>query len=242
MSARRFFIEGAHTDGDSVALAGADAHKISHVLRLKTDDRIEIVDSAATIFEGVLTIEENRVVVSLRDGVRNERESHLRVDVAQGIPRGQKMDFVVEKLTELGVANIHPFESERNVARSVGEAKVARWRRLAKSAAQQCGRESIPDVAEPVTFDRVVEAFSHYDVVLFPWEVAEHEPLRDVLPKLVAGATRILVVVGPEGGFSHLEADRAAAGGAHRISLGSRILRTETAGLAVLTILSYLAS
>lgn len=241
MSARRFFVAGVHAGGDSVALTGADAHKIQHVLRLKSGDRIEVVDSAGSMFDAELDVGE-----AVRAVVSNPRpggaESRVRIDVAQGIPKGQKMDFVVEKLTELGASSILPFESERSVARDVGAGKLERWRRLASSAAAQSGRSVIPSVETPLHFAQIVERFAGYDVVLFPWEVAENAPLRDVLPSLLVSTVSVLVVVGPEGGFSHDEADRAAAAGAHLISLGPRILRTETAALALLAILAYVAA
>lgn len=241
MSARRFFVAGVYAGGDSVAIAGADAHKIEHVLRLKSGDRIEVVDSAGTLFDAQLDIEA-AVVATLSNPRTGDTESRIRIDVAQGIPKGQKMDFVVEKLTELGASSILPFESERSVARDVGAGKVERWQRLAKSAAAQSGRSAIPTVEIPMPFEQIVERFADYGVVLFPWEVAQRIPLRDVLPALVSPVASILVVVGPEGGFSHDEADRAAAAGAHLISLGPRILRTETAALAMLAILAYVAA
>ncbi|MEO9170862.1 MAG: 16S rRNA (uracil(1498)-N(3))-methyltransferase [Candidatus Baltobacteraceae bacterium] len=240
MSARRFFVEGAHADGDQVVVSDADAHKIVHVLRLRSGDGVEVVDSAATVFDGELSVSGGTVRAKLSAARRPQIETFACVDVAQGMPKGQKMDFVVEKLTELGVSAILPFESERSVARNMGVAKLERWRRLAKSAAQQSGRATIPAVSDPEAFERIVSRFPDYDVVLFPWEVLHPHPLRATLPQLVAGAKRILVVIGPEGGFSHAEADLAADAGAHLVSLGGRILRTETAALALLAVLGYL--
>ncbi|MDP9025758.1 MAG: 16S rRNA (uracil(1498)-N(3))-methyltransferase [Candidatus Eremiobacteraeota bacterium] len=239
MSARRFFVEGMHTEGDAVQIGPSDAHKIAHVLRLQSGDVIEIVDSAAVLFDAKLTVDAHGTRAVLFAGRTSGRELRVEIDVAQGIPKGQKMDFVVEKLTELGAHAILPFESERSVAHDVGSAKLERWRRLAKSAALQSGRTVVPEVIDPQTLDDILARCASYDVALFPWEVAAQNPLRAMLPALIAGATRILIVIGPEGGFSHAEAERAAAAGAHRISLGARILRTETAALALLAILAY---
>ncbi len=242
MSARRFFIEDTHAAGERVVVADADAHKIRDVLRLRAGDTIEIVDSSGRIFDATLESVDGGVRAQLVR-VINERgdEPAVIIDVAQGIPKGQKMDFVVEKLSELGVATIIPLESERAVVRDPGDAKVDRWRRLAKTAAAQSGRRSILAVEEPMRFDDVIGRFASYDLVLFPWEVATGDRrLRDTLPALTAGAGRILVVIGPEGGFSHAEAERAREAGAHVISLGRRILRTETAALVLLAILQYM--
>jgi 16S rRNA (uracil1498-N3)-methyltransferase len=241
MSARRFFIAGAHVAGERIVVGDGDAHKIRDVLRLRAGDDIEVVDSSGTVFRARLSGVDGVVAATLESALETQSESSLTIDVAQGIPKGQKMDYVVEKLTELGVAAILPFTSERTVVRDPGDTKVERWRRLAQSAAQQCGRRSIPAVADPISFDEMLARCVDYDVVLFPWEVAGGAvPLRESLPGIVAGARRVLAVIGPEGGFSHAEADRAREAGAAIISLGGRILRTETAALVLVAILQYL--
>ena len=240
MPARRFFIEGTHADGDVVPIGGQDAHKIVRVLRLKSGDRIELVDSAATSFQAELRLDGESVHAVLSDASQSPAASAVQIDVAQAVPKSSKMDFIVEKLSELGVSAIRPFESERCVVRGAGLQKVERWRRIAISAAQQSGRPNVAPVEDVVDYDQLVRTFASYDVVLFPWEVAERVALRDSLPALIANARRILIVVGPEGGFSHAEAELAKEAGAHVISLGSQILRTETAALFVLSILAYL--
>ena len=239
MPARRFFVEEIHREGEVVPISGTDAHKIANVLRLRSGDRVEIVDSAGTLFDAELQVEDGDVRAQLAQG-RTRSDSAIVIDVAQGLPKGSKMDFVVEKLTELGVNAIIPFESERSVVREPGAAKIERWRRLARAAAQQSGRLDVTNVHEALTFADLSETFPNYDVVLFPWEAAPQEPLRDILPGLIESARRVLVVIGPEGGLSHREADQSTSAGAHLISLGSRILRTETAAMMVASILRYL--
>jgi 16S rRNA (uracil1498-N3)-methyltransferase len=236
----RFFLEGVYGAGQTVTLEGNDAHKIAHVLRKRTGDTVQIIDSAAHRFDAVLEIESGAVRARLGEPSAARATSRLEITVAQGVPKGQKMDFVVEKLTELGVAAIVPLYSERSVVTESGAGKLERWRRLAKTAAAQCGRDEIPVVAEPVHFAALLQTFAQYDAVLFPWELAGDTPLRDVLPSLVAGVRRILIVIGPEGGFAHSEAEAARRGGAHVIGLGSHILRTETAALVVVALLNYL--
>lgn len=149
------------------------------------------------------------------------------------------MDFVVEKLTELGAASIIPLQSERTIVSDVSPNKLERWRRLAKSAAQQCGRNDIPQIEDPLALRDLLARFSDYDLVLLPWELAEGAPLRETLPTLLSEMQRVLVLIGPEGGFSHAEAEAARSAGAQLVSLGSRILRTETAGLVALAVIAY---
>jgi 16S rRNA (uracil1498-N3)-methyltransferase len=240
MGARRFFVADLHDIGDRLLIEGSDAHKILNVLRLGAGDSIEIADSGARLFRASLERDGPRVLARLTERIANAPASAAAIDVAQGVPKGTKMDFIVEKLTELGVREILPVESERSIPRAPAGSKLERWRRLARSASAQSGRVSIPEVSVPVAFDELLARFASYDTVIFPWELAPERPLREVLPPLVAGAASILVVVGPEGGFSHDEAERAAAAGATIVSLGEQILRTETAALVLLSVLCYL--
>lgn len=236
----RFFLEGTFSAGQTVKLEGNDAHKVAHVLRKRSGDTIEIIDSGANRFEAVLEINDGAVRARLGEPAPRAASRRIRITVAQGVPKGRKMDFVVEKLTELGVAAIVPLYSERSVVVESGKSKLERWRRLAKTAAAQCGRDEIPQVDEPVEFEALLKTFFNYDCVLFPWELAETQ-LRDVLATLVADARRVLVVIGPEGGFAHSEAEAAEQSGAHVVGLGTHILRTETAALVVVALLNYVS-
>jgi 16S rRNA (uracil1498-N3)-methyltransferase len=242
MTVARFFVEGRHALGDAVTFDAADAHKIIAVLRKHDGDAVEVIDSAAQRFIAVLKIDGKSAAATLTQLRETEDAALPRITVAQGVPKGQKMDFVVEKLTELGVASIVPLQSERAVVSDVGTNKLERWRRLAKTAAQQCGRADIPPIEEPRTFTELLQLFKDYDAVLFPWELADRVALRERLPALVDGRERILVIIGPEGGFSHAEAQAAQEAGAQLISLGTRILRTETAALVLVSIIAYLMS
>ncbi|HTV93716.1 MAG TPA: 16S rRNA (uracil(1498)-N(3))-methyltransferase [Verrucomicrobiae bacterium] len=239
MPARRFFVRDAHHAGEVVAIHGSDAHKIVNVLRLRNGDLIEVVDSRGAVFAATLESKDGALHARLTEARGAPPERAVVIDVAQGIPKGQKMDFVVEKLGELGVRALLPLRSERTIVTDVGPAKLERWRRLARSAAQQSGRADLLTVTEPLPFAQLRLQFSEYDAVIMPWEIAEPEPLRKMLPEIVRGARTVLVVIGPEGGFSHAEAESAQAAGARLVSLGSRILRTETAALAVVAILAY---
>jgi 16S rRNA (uracil1498-N3)-methyltransferase len=237
----RFFLEGTHAAGDLVALDPSDARKIVTVLRLREGAEIEAIDSASVRYRALVETDGSDVRARLVETLAARPHSGLRVVVAQGIPKGQKMDFVVEKLTELGVAEIVPLRSARVIA-DAGPAKLDRWRRLAKAAAMQCGRADVPVVAEPVGIDELAVRSRAVDVALVPWESADPRPLRDVLPGLMHGVREILIVIGPEGGFAADEVAQLEAAGARAISLGARILRTETAGMALLAIIEYVTT
>lgn len=228
-----------HAVGDVVGLAGEDARKLTLVLRRGHGDPLEIVDSSGGVFGATLLLEGSAARARLETALAPPRAPALRLALAQGIPKGQKMDFVVEKATELGVAAILPFASERTVGEGSREGKVARWRRLAKSAAQQCGRTDVPEIADPIGVAELARSFPRYDVALVPWELAGAVPLRERLPALLEGARSVVVAIGPEGGLSHAEARVLEDAGGRLISLGSRIFRTETAGLVACSAVLY---
>jgi 16S rRNA (uracil1498-N3)-methyltransferase len=238
MPARRFFVQDVHDAGEVVAIRGSDAHKITNVLRLRDGDLIEVVDSRGIVFSAMLETIHGALAARL-SAPRQIPAPSVAIDVAQGIPKGQKMDFVVEKLSELGVRTLIPLQSERTIVHDVGPAKLERWQRLARNAAQQSGRSDVLTIEDPTPLMRLYGRFESYDAVLFLWEVAEQRPLRELLPSILGRAKSVLVVVGPEGGFSHAEGEGARASGAHLLSLGHRILRTETAAMASVAILDY---
>jgi 16S rRNA (uracil1498-N3)-methyltransferase len=211
--APRFFVDGHFERGGVVAFHGGDA-------------RIEVIDSSGQVFAAALQVQAFQVQALLGELLTRPSECKLQLTLAQGVPKGQKMDFVVEKATELGVHAIIPFVSERTVGEARGAAKTERWRRLARTAATQSGRTVLPHVEDPEPFAAVVSRFPAFDAVL---------------PNVIAGAQRILVMIGPEGGITHAEAHEALAAGAHALSLGARILRTETAGLVACTAILYAA-
>ena len=236
----RFFVEGVHAVGDRVAFAPDDAHKLATVLRKRNGDRVQVVDSGGIVYAATLQLAGRDVGATLDERLdRGEIEAALRVTIAQAVPKGQKMDLVIEKATELGAHAIVPVRSARVIGHDTSPAKLERWRRIAKSAAQQSGRVRVPDVAEVHDWEALLATFRRYDRVYVPWELAEPAPLRGVFECDLAGARNVLVVIGPEGGFAAEEVARARDAGARTISLGRRILRTETAALVVLSALLY---
>lgn len=237
----RFFVAGVHAVGDQVLFAPDDARKLTTVLRKRSGDRVQVVDSGGVAFAATVQIVANRAVGALLDA-RLERaavEAPLQVTVAQAVPKGQKMDLVVEKATELGAHAIVPVRSARVIGHQTSPAKVERWRRIARSAAQQSGRTRVPEVADVHDWSALLGTFERYDRVYVAWEIAEPAPLRTVFENELEGVGSVLVAIGPEGGLGSDEIERARAAGAQPISLGRRILRTETAALVVLAALLY---
>ncbi len=226
--------------GDLVELAAGDARKLTVVLRRAVGDPLEVVDSSGRAFAATLTTCDARgACAALEREISTPAPARLRITLAQGMPKGQKMDYVVEKATELGIARLVPFASERTLGDMARDGKVERWRRLARSAALQSGRADVMEVRPPVAFAELLELCTTFDLALVPWELAGHVPLRERLPGLLAGKRTVCIVIGPEGGLSHEEARRAEMAGGRLVSLGTRILRTETAGLVACGALLY---
>ncbi len=236
----RFFIAGEHAAGERVALASDDARKLVTVLRRQNGDRVQVVDGTGSEFSALLEVDGKTVHALLGSAAaRGASETAARIVLAQAIPKGQKMDFIVEKATELGVAAIVPLRSARVAGERTGDHKQERWQRIARSAAQQAGRSLVPHVEPVVDWAGLRATFGAYGRVYIPWEGAHAVPLRSRFESEAVTAASILIVIGPEGGFSSREVDLAQAAGALPISLGARILRTETAALVVLAALLY---
>jgi 16S rRNA (uracil1498-N3)-methyltransferase len=239
VSAPRFFVSGVFDIGERARLDAGDARKLTLVLRRHDGAELEIADSSGRVFAATLRLEADRAFASLDRVLTVPAPAALRVTLAQGLPKGQKMEYVVEKATELGLESIVAFTSARTVGEGAREGKLERWRRLAKSAAQQCGRPDIPAVEGPLAFEALLARVPGFDVTLVPWELAPVVRLRERLPDLLVGARTALVIIGPEGGLAQDEALALESAGAHLVSLGGRILRTETAGLVACSILLY---
>ncbi|HCF60840.1 MAG TPA: 16S rRNA (uracil(1498)-N(3))-methyltransferase [Myxococcales bacterium] len=222
---------------ERVELTRSERHYLLDVLRLREGDELEVFDGAGGRHRAWLEGDS-----SLRLGPRSaDAPSHAPIALAQALAKGEKMELVIEKATELGVAEILPFASERSVVRLEGrraEERVERWRRIAASAARQCGRADLPAVQPVGTLESVLASAAHRGARrLFLWE-KEHE--RRLSSALAGFDGPVVLIVGPEGGFSDAEAELARARGAETVSLGARVLRTETVALAALAVAQFL--
>ena len=233
----RFFIDGA-ADGRAY-IAGADALHIAKALRMRPGEALTLCDGKGTDFEGVLeTVTDRQVTVRITASRPSQAEPTLAVTLYQGLPKGDKMDWIVQKAVELGVTAVVPVATRRSVARLEGKAdkKQGRWQRIAAEAAGQCGRGMLPSVERPLSWSQALSCLSGEPALVF-YE-GGGRPLRE----LVTPSTRRLsVFVGPEGGFDPEEIDAIRRQGGGVATLGPRILRCETAPLAALTLLMHLS-
>lgn len=235
----RFFVTSTQIEGDTVTVLGEDAHHISRSLRLAAGEQITVCDMSRTEYLCELTdFLPDRVLARILSKNPSNTEPPLRVTLYQALPKGDKLDTVIQKAVECGVSCIVPFESERCVVRMKAdseERKTERRRRIAAEAAKQCGRGILPEVMPTVSFAEMLDEAGKADAVLFCYEGDGTRPIGQLLSELALPQdAKIALIVGSEGGFSQKEAGIAAEQGFLMTGLGKRILRTETAPLFAL--------
>ena len=235
MSLPRFLVPPDAVRDGAATVGGQELAHMRKVLRLRPGARVLLWDGAGTEHEALICDYEGGVAtMTVVRSYRPERESPLAITLAQAVGKGDKMDWIVEKSTELGVACVAPFFSSHTVPRFAGdkgERRRERWEKIAAAAARQCGRTRIPEIREPDRFDALLARDWQCDARLLFWEGPSGRGLAS-LRKELGSLRSVLVTVGPEGGFSEEEVAKAAALGFHAVGLGSRILRTETAAVA----------
>lgn len=238
-----FFTEPSQIRETKILIEGADFNHMKNVLRMKSGEQVGISDGQGTDYMcEVDHFEEGAVVLNILSSEKSYSELASRIILFQGLPKGDKMELIIQKAVELGVGEIVPVATRRAVVKlddkKAGK-KVQRWNSIALGAAKQSGRSLVPEVKPVMTFAQAVEYAKELDIVLIPYELAEGmEKTREIISAVRPGQS-IGVFIGPEGGFDEAEVEKAASFGAQPITLGKRILRTETAGLCVLSILMY---
>lgn len=220
-------------EGVTVVLSQEASHHLAGVLRAVTGDKLVLFNGEGGEFEAVIThISRKRVEVRVESFSSREAESPIHLKLAQGIARGEKMDWIVQKAVELGVSRFIPLWTGRtNVKLSAEreEKRLQHWQGVAISACEQCGRNRIPTIATPITFQQWLPAVTApHRFVLSPY-------VQSGLPEAIPAGSTVLLLVGPEGGLEEEEVAAAMGQGFKPLNLGPRILRTETAALAALT-------
>ncbi len=239
----RFFVPSGLVESEHVELGGELAHRLRHVLRLRAGDRVILFDGSGFEYEVALDDTDGPSIGATVLG-RSEGapEPKVRVVLYQSVVKGDRFDWLLEKSTEIGVARFVPLLSSRGVVRPGEERseKRERWLRIVTEAAEQCGRSRLPELAPVMRLD---EALSTAEGLrLFLWEREEDASLRRALRRAANEGKAPAVVsifIGPEGGFTQEEADAAVAAGARSVSLGRRILRSETAGIVAVAAALY---
>ncbi|MFA0753109.1 MAG: hypothetical protein IMHGJWDQ_000880 [Candidatus Fervidibacter sp.] len=237
---RRLFVPFRLTS-KRVELDESYVHRLHRVLRLEAGDKLVLFDPAGEEWIAeIVTYRANLVVLQLVERQVALQEPTVSLTLFQGLPKGEKMDFIVQKATELGVNRIVPMMTRRTVVQLTpdrAKGKRARWERVAIAATEQCGGRQVPEIALPMSFYHAVQEAKDADIWLLFYESAEL-PLREALAH-VSSPRKVAVMVGPEGGFDPGEVTLAQRHGAHLVSLGRRLLRTETAAVVAVALVLY---
>ena len=241
----KFFINKNQIDGGIITIIGDDAHHISRSLRMAVGEYITACDNDAIEYECALEqFSDNEVKARITRSFRSVSELPIRVHLYQALPKGEKLDFIVQKAVECGAFDITPFESERCVVKLKLEAearKTERRNKIALEAAKQCGRGIIPVVNPTVSFSGMIESARSSDAVLLCYEGKNTDPIGRVLRKITSSKqiSDISIIIGSEGGFSPSEVSTALESGFISVGLGNRILRAETAAIFALSCAVY---
>ena len=233
----RFFVRAEQLKGDIFSIYGEDAHHISRSLRMASGEHITVCDMQGKQYECELCeFLDGEVRARVLSCEASDNEPPCRIYLYQALPKGDKLDTIIQKAVECGVWSIIPFESERCITRIKSDAekkKQERRSRIAYEAAKQCGRSVIPAVELSISFDKMINEASAHELCLFCYEGDNTEPIGRVLEKSIdkergVFPKSIAVIIGSEGGFSQNEAQKCKDAGMLPVGLGKRILRTET--------------
>lgn len=242
---QRYFVNDSFDENKQISIPGESAHHISKVMRMEKGDQIIVVQNNIAYVCTILSVGQEVIAKQTGETVPSP-EMPIQVDIACGLPKGDKLEFIAQKGTELGMHALIPFVAERSIVKwdeKKGEKKTKRWEKIAQEAAEQCHRTFVPIISSPLTFKQLIEIFPKYDAVF----IADEENAKgmrtrfaDKLKKVYDNELKsILLIFGPEGGISRKEAQIFQENGAETISLGPRILRAETAPLYALSAISY---
>lgn len=239
----RFFAKSDNIFEDKIIIDGGDFNHIRNVLRIKAGEKLMIIGANSINYLcSVREYADKEVILDIVSMENNNNELPSRIYLFQGLPKADKMELIIQKCVELGVYEIVPVNMKRCVAKLEGrkiDSKIQRWNAISESAAKQSGRGIIPQISNPVSFGEALKICSDLKVKLIPYELEEGmEATREAISGIKPGDS-IGVFIGPEGGFDLSEIEKAKENDILPVSLGRRILRTETAGLALMSILMY---
>ena len=239
-----FFIDSGNIDGENAYVTGNDVNHIKNVLRMKENDEIKLSTGDGLLYTAVISeFLPDRIVCRIIDCEGGKSELPARIILFQGLPKKDKMELIIQKAVELGVSEVVPVMMKRTIVKlednKKEQKKLERWRTISLTAAKQSGRAIVPEVSDFITFNEAVKRAKGLEYNLIPYENEKGMDKARELIKEVKNKKSIGIFIGPEGGISEDELELAINAGAKPISLGNRILRTETAGLALVSVIAF---
>lgn len=244
-----FYVKNDQIIDNKIQITGDDFYHLKNVLRYKIGETIDICDENSVKYKTRIEKYIDKIAVCCIECIyENTTEPNINVTLYQGFPKADKLEMIIQKTTEIGVMDIFPVQMERSIVKMDKkniEKKVERWNKICAEASKQSGRQKIPRVHMPINFKNMIENISKYDIVLLPYENEKSVTLKSKIMTLnntenKGNFKEIAIIIGPEGGFSKEEINTLSKfENVHIVSLGPRILRTETAALVTLSMLIY---
>ena len=240
---QKFFVKSEQIEKNIIKIIGTDVNHIINVLRLKKDDEIQICneDTSQNYISKILNCDKEKVICEIIEKVDKTVETNINITLYQGLPKADKMELIIQKTTEVGAKKIVPVAMERSIVKLNGKdesKKIERWQKIAEVAAKQSKRDIIPKIESVQKIEDVYNKIKEYDLFIVAYEDEKHISLKETL-KQNGSAKNIAVLIGPEGGIDTKEIEKLKQNGAIAVTLGSRILRTETAPIVISSNIIY---
>ena len=243
----KFFVDSKQIKDKKIIITGEDVNHIKNVLRLNIDDDIEVCDKDNKINYscGISDISNEKIECNIFKKLDSKSEPNIHISIFQGIPKSDKMELIIQKSVELGAEEINPVEMKRCVSKFDDKTKIKkneRWQKISEASAKQCGRDVIPKINDIINIKNICNLIKEYDIVFVAYEDEKENTLKEELLKLKKKANeklKIGIIIGPEGGIDKEEVDMLIENGAKSVTLGTRILRTETVAFVLISIIMY---
>lgn len=239
----KFFVPKENIHDDTIVINSADVSHITRVLRMGCKDSLLLCDGRGYDYDAVIeSVSQHEIICRITDKRKSITEPNIQVTLFQGLPKASKMEYIIQKTTELGISEIVPCRLSRCVVKIDGakeeKKKLERWQKITEAAAKQSGRGRIPAMERILSLDEAIEELKKCDLAFAPYECEDSNGIKTFLRS--AGEVKSIgFIIGPEGGFDMEEIEKLRNAGIKTVTLGKRILRTETAGEAVLAVLMY---
>lgn len=236
----KFFVEKQFIKDNEIVLQGENKDHIIRVLRLKEGDNIEVSNCSGYEYICIIKqILEDKIIATIIDFFGNESEPKVKITLYQALPKSEKMELIIQKCVELGIYEIVPVKTDRTIAKidKKENKKIDRWNKISESASKQSKRGIIPKVSNLLTFEQAIQQAKQNDISFIPYEKETKNSIKNIIKKFTGNS--IAIFIGPEGGFSDREIKIAIQNEVIPLTLGKRILRTETAGFITTAILLY---
>lgn len=238
-----FYVKNEQINGEEANILGDDVKHIRDVLRYNIGDELDICDEEGIRYNTeILNFAQHEISLKILEKLESTTEPEINVTLFQGLPKADKMELIIQKCTEIGVCEVVPVITDRVIVKldeKSADKKIERWNKIALEAAKQSGRQKVPVVQKPIKLKNLIENISKYDILILPYECEKENNIKAVLKNVKKDCKNIAIMIGPEGGFSEEEIKTLELENVRMVTLGPRILRTETAGLVTLAVVLY---